>query len=143
MLLEFLRDHDADCPVCGYNLRALVRPVCPECGHELHLSVGTSSVRLGWLFAAVAPGFFSGIAAAFVLIPIIGRLFFGDGKWSPALNVLDAFGWCSLIFTILLVRRRARFIRLSRTRQMAWALGIWFVHVAALGLFILIGSRYV
>src|SRR5205809_4254839 len=55
LLLDFLRDHDAACPVCGYNLKTLTRPICPECGHELVLTVGTTRVRLGWLLAAVAP----------------------------------------------------------------------------------------
>jgi len=29
MLLEFLRDHEAPCPVCRYNLKALVSWVTP------------------------------------------------------------------------------------------------------------------
>src|SRR5687767_15104169 len=77
MLLDFLREHDAPCPVCGYNLKALTRPICPECGQDLVLAVGAARLRLGWLFAAVAPGFFSGIAAVFLLVPIVARLVFG------------------------------------------------------------------
>src|SRR5262245_5700142 len=80
LLLEFLREHESPCPVCGYNLKALTKPMCPECGQELALTVGTARLRLGWLLAALAPGFFSGICAFFVLIPIFGRLFFGDGR---------------------------------------------------------------
>src|SRR4051812_34065855 len=71
MLLDFLREHEATCPLCGYNLKALTRPICPECGQELALTVGAAHVRLGWLMAAVAPGFFSGIAAFFMLVPIV------------------------------------------------------------------------
>jgi hypothetical protein len=106
MLLEFLREHDAACPVCGYNLRALSRPICPECRHELVLTVGAAGVRIGWLLAAVAPGFFSGIAAFFVLVPIVGRLLFGDGILSSVLVVLDLFGWCSAVFAVILAAKR-------------------------------------
>ena len=73
MLLDFLREHDASCPLCGYNLKALTRPICPECGQELVLTVGAARLRLGWLMAAVAPGFFSGIAAVFLLVPIASK----------------------------------------------------------------------
>ena len=142
MLLDFLREHDAACPVCGYNLRALARPTCPECGHELMLTVGATRLHLGWLLAAVAPGFFSGIAAIMLLVPILGRLAFGDGQMSPALNALDLFGWCSGIAAILLARHRLRFIAQPRGRQRWWTVGIWLVHVAALVLFILLGPRY-
>lgn len=142
MLLEFLREHDALCPVCGYNLKALTRPVCPECGQELVLAVGTSRVRLGWLFAAVAPGFFSGIAAIFLLVPIVLRLIYGDGRMSWIFNSVDLFGWCSGIFAIILAVRRVQFIALPRSVQRWWALGIWAVHVAVLGLFILLAFTY-
>lgn len=138
MLLDFLRVHEAACPVCGYNLKALTRPICPECGHDLVLTVGTARLRLGWLLAALAPGFFSGIAAAFLLVPIVLRYVIGDGGWSHLLNAVDLFGWCSGVFAILLARKRHRFLALTRFHQMMFALAIWFIHIAALGVFILI-----
>jgi hypothetical protein len=142
MLLEFLREYDAACPVCGYNLRALTRPVCPECGQKLVLAVGAARLRLGWLMAAVAPGFFSGIAAVFVLVPIVLRLAIGDGKMSPMLNAMDLFGWCSGVFAIVLAAKRHRFLALRLVGQRWWALGRWVVHVVALGVFLLVGYIY-
>jgi hypothetical protein len=142
MLLDFLREHEAPCPVCGYNLKSLTQPICPECGQELVLAVGATRLRLGWLLAALAPGFFSGIAACFVLVLILGRLLFGDGKMSPALNALDLFGWCSGIFAIVIAVKRDRFLTQPRAGQRWWALTIWFVHVAAFFLFLVIGPRY-
>jgi hypothetical protein len=142
MLLDFLAEHDAACPVCGYNVRGLTRPVCPECQHELELTVGAARPRLGWLLAAVAPGFFSGLAAVFLLVPIVGRVVFGDGRWTPALIVLDLFGWCSGALAIFIAVKRTRFIVQPHTRQRWWALALWIVHITALMLFILIGRRY-
>lgn len=140
MLLDFLREHDAACPVCGYNLKALIRPICPECGHELMLTVGATRHPIGWLLTALAPGFFSGIAACFVLIPIAGQLFFGNGKPEPLIIALDLFGWSSGVFAIILaLRGRIRFLAQSSARQRWFALTIWLIHIAALGLFILIG----
>jgi hypothetical protein len=139
MLLEFLREHDADCPVCGYNVRALTRPICPECKQELTLTVGAARLHMGWLFAAIAPGFFSGIAAIFVLIPIFGRLLFGDGVLMPVPIMMDVFGWCSGIFAIILAKKRIRFFSQTSQRQRRFALTIWLIHIGALGLFILIG----
>jgi hypothetical protein len=136
--LEFLGAYDADCPVCGYNLKALTRPVCPECGHELVLAVGVRRVRLGWLMAAVAPGFFSGIAAVFVLVPIVARLILGDGRITWQLIPLDLFGWCSGVFAIIVAKRRVRFLALPLAMQRWFALGTWIVHVAALAMFILL-----
>ena len=142
LLLEFLREHESPCPLCGYNLKALTRPVCPECGQELVLAVGAARVRLGWLMAAVAPGFFSGIAAVFVLVPVVAQPVFGDGRISLTLTAVDLFGWCSGVFAILLAVKRHRFLALPRAAQRWWVLGIWLVHLAALGLVFLIGPRF-
>jgi hypothetical protein len=140
MLLDFLREYDAPCPVCGYNVRALTRPVCPECKQELVLTVGAARLRLGWLFAAVAPGFFSGIAALFMLVPIFGRLLFGDGVLMPLPIMVDLFGWSSGVFAIILAfQGRTRFLAQSLARQRWFAISTWLIHIAALGLFILIG----
>ncbi len=46
-LAAFLAERDAACPVCGYNLRALVSDHCPECGRHLVLAVGTTEPKLG------------------------------------------------------------------------------------------------
>ena len=143
MLLEFLRDHEAPCPLCGYNLKAVTRPICPECGQELVLAVGAARVRLGWLMAAVAPGFFSGIAAVFALVPIVVPPLFGGVKRIPLTLIgVDLFGWCSGIFAIVLAAKRHRFLAQSRATQRWWAVGIWLAHVAALGLVFLIGPRF-
>jgi hypothetical protein len=142
LLLQFLREFESPCPVCGYNLKALTRPVCPECGQELVLAVGAARVRLGWLMAAVAPGFFSGIAAAFLLAPIVLRLILGDGRMSWPLVPLDLFGWCSGAFAVALAVKRHRFVTLPLASQRWWALGVWGVHVIALGVVILIVLRH-
>jgi hypothetical protein len=137
MLLAFLRQHESPCPVCGYNLKALTRPVCPECGQELVLAVGAARLRFGWLFAAVAPGFFSGIAAVFVLVPIVIVTFVAKIRPPLRFIAVDAFGWCSGVLAILLAANRLRFIAQPIARQRWQALAIWLAHVAALGLFIM------
>jgi hypothetical protein len=45
-LLEYLRDHDAVCPLCKYNLRGLTQPRCPECGRDVRLTVGLTEPHL-------------------------------------------------------------------------------------------------
>ena len=143
LLLEFLREHDADCPVCRYNLRALTRPICPECGQELVLAVGAARLHFGWLFAAVAPGFFSGIAAVFVLVPIVIVTTIGNGRPPLRFIAVDAFGWCSGVFAIVLAANRLRFMAQPLARQRWWTLGIWLAHVAALGLFIMAALDFI
>ena len=55
LLVAFLRDRDAYCPLCKYNLRALTSPRRPECGKALLLVVGLAGavfVRLDYLDGA-------------------------------------------------------------------------------------------
>lgn len=140
MLLEFLREHDAACPVCGYNLKALTRPICPECGQELVLTVGATRIRMAWLFAAVAPGFFSGIAGIFGFIIIVGSFIMKDpAPWH--IIATATFGLCSGALAVYIVLRRIRFLAQPGKRQMPWAIGIWFIHVAALVLLFLYAIR--
>lgn len=136
LLLEFLRDHNAECPVCGYNLRSLTRPVCPECKLELVLTVGATRLRLGWLFLALVPGFFSGIAACFLAVPTTAT-YFEDGVLFLPFAGAVVFGWVSGIFAILLAagfrgRWRNRFLAKSRSKQRWVAFIIWIIHALAL-----------
>lgn len=131
MLLAFLKDHDAACPTCDYNLRGLTRPVCPECAEPLALGVRATRSNLPLLILALAPGIFSGIAAFLLFAGII---------WGTILNgpppviwpyLIDLFGFASAAFAIFLYRRRRRFYVLPfRNRVTAIAL-IWLVHVLA------------
>jgi hypothetical protein len=134
LLLDFLRDNDAACPVCGYNLRGLTRPICPECRHDLVLHVGVTKLRLAWLLIALVPGFFCGIAACLLAIPTTA-IYFEDGQlvWPFIGAVL--FGWCSGLFAIILIVKRNRFIAQSRTRQRWIVIILGFIHVIAFVLF--------
>jgi len=131
LLLEFLQERDAACPVCGYNLRNLTRPVCPECRQELALTVGARRIRFEWLIVAIAPGVFSGITAGSLLgLSFLARMF--DGVWpSWPFWALDVFGLASGASAILLFVFRYRFIRQRQSVQRRWALGIWAVHLLA------------
>lgn len=125
-LLKFLREHDADCPLCGYNLRGLTEPRCPECRHELVLGVGVRKVHVVWLTITLAPCFFSGIAAVLLLMPIVW-----EGGAPPVILVTDAFGFVSGAGAVVLVIHRRRFMGLKLARQMLWAGIVWAVHFAA------------
>lgn len=64
LLIQFLADHDAGCPVCLYGLRGLKSDRCPECGVPIRLGVHTPDTRLGsWITGLVlmslATGFFA------------------------------------------------------------------------------------
>ena len=131
LLLSFVRDRDVLCPLCGYNLRNLTRPQCPECREELALAVSVRNLRFGWLLATITPGIFSGIAAALLLIPMVVETVRGRGSPPWFIVGFDAFGWLSGIFVLLLIKYRFAFLAQRLTMQWTWAALAWAVHVAA------------
>ncbi len=136
LLLEFLRDRDVSCPLCGYNLRNLSVVTCPECRETLALQVGFLKPRFGWLLATVIPGFFSGISAAFLMLPLVGSLFFSPGSPAPwPVWATDAFGWLSGLSALVLVKYRYAFLRQSQATQRVWAGIVWLVHLFAFAVF--------
>ena len=128
LLLWYVHERDAPCPRCGYNLRNLTRPVCPECREELWLAV-RAKVRLAWLFAAIAPGVFSVIAAPIVLADLVYE--------SLALSFpVPALWWASVVFgfasgalALGLILLRDRFCRQPGGTQVVWVTAIWAVHI--------------
>ena len=136
LLLEFVRDCDAPCPRCGYNLRNLSTPTCPECREALSLTVGFRKPRFGWLLVTVTPSAFSGIAAALLLIPLMGSVFFPGGPAPWPLWAVDAFGWLSGVLALVLVKYRFAFLRQPQAAQRVWAVMAWVIHIAALAAFI-------
>jgi hypothetical protein len=117
--------------VCGYNLRDLSRPLCPECRHDLLLTVGVTRPRFLWLLATIAPSVFSGIAAGLLLIPMTLAPLLGGAAAPWPVVATEAFGWLSALAGLLLVRKRWAFLRQSQDAQRLWALGTWAIHVAA------------
>ena len=138
LLQRFVHERDVLCPRCGYNLRNLTTPVCPECREELRLCVGAQRVRYEWLIATLAPGIFSGIAAMLLLIPIAIESFRGVGSmpWQPV--VLDLFGWLSAIVAAGVFIARDRFLRMPVANQRALAAVAWGLHIAAFLIFIVL-----
>jgi hypothetical protein len=141
-LIDFLRDHDAPCPLCRYNLRALTKPECPECRHALALTVGIPRLRFEWLIAAVTPCTFSGIAAILLLIPIIAQPVSGNGPPPPGICLLDAFGWASGITGAGLFARRYAFLRMQPGAQRLVAIVIWGVHLTAFLMMVLVAISF-
>lgn len=142
MLLEFIRQRDAPCPLCGYNLRSLTRPYCPECRQHLRLTVGVSNLRLAPMLVAAAPGIFSGIAAGVLLVVGMVVLILAPGQfnapWQPI--ALFSFGATSGAVAVALLRYRSRFLRLSPWLQWLIAAATWAAHITAFGLFVLLNA---
>ncbi|MFI4915974.1 MAG: hypothetical protein ACIAS6_05630 [Phycisphaerales bacterium JB060] len=130
-LLDFLRERDAPCPVCGYNLRNLTTPVCPECRHDLVLTVGLARPRFGWLLVAMAPGMFSGVAGLLVCALIV-LVLVTEGDLAPwPVFLLAAFGLASGAAAIAMGARRHRLMALGHHAQFKLAAIAWSVHVLA------------
>lgn len=132
LLLQFLDGRSVPCPRCGYDLRDLTRPVCPECGEELVLTVGRRSTNYELLIASLAPGIFSGIAAGLLLVPLI---YFGLIRSAGApleIVALDAFGLASGFGALMLFGRRRWFMAQPPRHQVFWAIVTWAIHLAAL-----------
>ena len=79
LLPAFLAGRDVGCPGCGYNLRDLRQPRCPECGQAIALRVGLAEPRQAALIAGLlglAAG--AGMSGLLVGFGLIRMLFFGD-----------------------------------------------------------------
>lgn len=135
LLLQFVTERDATCPLCGYNVRNLTRPVCPECRQRLELRVGVAQISIGWYLAALIPCAFSGIAAVLLTAMIVASVL-GGGHPPPFLYVTLVFGWLSGIVGGLLIANRLRFLQQARSAQRTWAMLMWTIHILAFLFFV-------
>ena len=70
-LLMFLAERELPCPACGYNLRMLSKPVCPECGLPLKLTVGSDApFKRAWAITLILNAMIAGAGVFFLLITI-------------------------------------------------------------------------
>ncbi|MHC4767836.1 MAG: hypothetical protein ACYTEI_03870 [Planctomycetota bacterium] len=119
------------CPLCGYDLRDLTEPRCPECRHDLVLTVGVTRPPLAWLLVTLAPSMFSGIAAGLLLIPMLMVPLIGGEAAPWPFVAAETFGLLSALAALLLIRKRHVFLELSQAAQRRWAVGAWALHVGA------------
>lgn len=124
LLRSFLHARDADCPRCGYNLRNLIEPRCPECGEALTLKVSAQRPIFGLFWVTILPGILSGVCALVLLV-----LLQFDPQVPPAVWWVDLFGFASGISVLALFIYRRAFSRCSEQAQLTVAVIVWLVHV--------------
>lgn len=131
-VVAFLAGRSYPCPRCGYDLRDIQHPRCPECAEPLVLQIGSSKSRFGWLVLAMAPGCFSGVAAVFVLVPVIFTITRPPAPGQPfpwPIIAADVFGFCSAASVAFMYRHRHRIMSWRAKRQGLFAAGVWGVHI--------------
>src|ERR1043165_104303 len=85
-LRTFLAERDVPCPKCGYNLRGLSGPTCPECNTLLALDdlenpannpwssvpgvAFLAVVAFAWAFASVVQGYWRVFWFAGLIVPV-------------------------------------------------------------------------
>ncbi len=134
LLLAFVRDRDAACPRCGYNVRNLTKPVCPECEEPLLLKVGGRTYPVRWLLATVAPGIFTGVTAGVMAVIF---LIVGPPPFVPLGVILTgSFFLVSAAVAGAIIIFSRRFVRQPQPRQLMWAVLLWVIHLCAFFIFL-------
>ncbi len=140
LLLDFVRDRDAVCPRCGYNVRNLTNPVCPECEEPLVLKVGGRTYPVRWLLATVAPGIFTGVTSGIMAVMFLIGLIVGNvgPPFSVPLGVIltGSFFLASAAVAGAILIWSRRFVRQPQPRQVMWAVLLWVIHLCAFFIFL-------
>ena len=138
LLGEFLRGRDVPCPLCGYNLRDLTTPRCPECGRELRLSVGLVEPFLrAWIAATVASCACAGLGVLFLYI-VVREGF--PGRNEPMLGAVIVYFIVAIPQAMALLRWRRRFLRVSARLQ--WSLASICIALAVIAFVSMFATVY-
>jgi len=138
-LTAYLRERDVPCPACHAPLRNLAADVCPDCGNELALTLGTVDAPLRtWIPMAVASLASAGVG--FFMIALVVQN--GPPPYQDhAIFWLVWFFAASVPLAALVILARRRFLRLSRATQQRLSIGyVTIVFIAFLALIIKIKS---
>ena len=118
--LWYVRDRDAACPLCGYNVRGLNTNRCPECGRELRLTLGLVEVNQAAWVTLVVVLCASGGFGLFCILMVLKQ----GWPWNDQdrlLNLTFLFHMIVPPFAVAAVLWRRRFLRLTRWAQWAVA----------------------
>ena len=115
-LVHFLHEHESECPRCKYNLRKLTSHYCPECGAELHLTVGTVEPYLrAWLTLVVNLCVGAGLGIVWIIVLLIEREPYHEFRVTIVCGVLCIPAACVAVFG------RRRFVRINPKVQWVFA----------------------
>lgn len=132
-VIQYLRERDAPCPVCQYNLRNLTAARCPECGREVRLTIGTTEPFMrAWITLAFAAFGTASIGGLILMACIFTRDLPPSRLW-PMLGYLAIGGPIAAIFT---VRYRKQFVKKPQSWQWAIAIALLIASVTAIALWI-------
>ena len=132
MLLEYLAGHDVPCPLCGYNLRGLAAPRCPECGREVRFTVTLAEPYLrAWVGLAVATLGSAGVGLFFLLMFLPRGGFRGNPGYEAITMALLAWFWACMPLSGLVLWLRRPFVRLDKAAQRVLAAAAWVISVGA------------
>ena len=139
LLSLYLRDHDADCTVCGYGLRGLTAPVCPECGAGIELGVRATDARLRlWITGLVSLSLPTGFFSILLLFIGVGSL---AGRTTPPLDemwpmIAGAVLGSLAIALLIVLRRRFRATPTAARATLVAAAGLVMGGLAAYQLYL-------
>ncbi len=131
LLLSMLAQHSLACPVCAYDVRSLNRPVCPECGARLRLSLGSPDLRIHHLIASLV-----GLALGLGFTANIGTMLAVQIVRGVGSGVTGAVVYATVTSVILLTlliataRARHRFVSWSGKRQLIASLAFILFSIA-------------
>ena len=139
LLTQYLSDRDAECPVCGYNLRGLTTTRCSECGVPIELTVSSPDLRIpSWITGIIAVSTVTGFYVLVIAFLLINGIRDSMPPLDESWPVYTGAALGSLMLAGLIVGRR-RFHRLSMLWR--WSLnaacatlllglwGIWYAIV--------------
>jgi hypothetical protein len=116
LLVRYVRDRDAQCPSCEYNLRGLREGVCPECGARLRLNVGQRWADPGSLVLVLVP---SVLAGGVGLLTLLGIALNGGTDYVVFYGLLIT-GIASAFIGLKVFAARGRFCSQPESTQGVW-----------------------
>lgn len=139
-LLHYIADRDVPCPVCGYNLRALTVPRCPECGHEVVLGIRLVEPYMrAWVTLAVAVSASAGVGLFPILILVLnGRL--PSGNIHSGLELFIDYYFIGSIPAAAVVLLARRWL-LRRSKLVQWTIAVVGVLMWAVAFVLLCGTQ--
>lgn len=146
-LLDFVAQREVPCPRCGYNLRGLTQPACPECGDKLKLTVGSlSPMNRAWLTMLSALLMPAGIGAIICVVVIMSLQHFGWGDLMPG-DAVEAFGILVILYAVACIPMsiaaivlRRPFSRLPRGAQTVAAITPVLIDISSFVFFLVMIS---